>query len=138
MKNVIKKVIVSLMTIILSLGYVGIVANADTGKNSSMYWYSYNANGVVSGDDNNKFYRLTPGNVSYRVTSTSGTSKLPVYMYLKRQRFLADASYAVKTVDSTGTYRWYIEDDSDKYYIFAYSFQYNRNEYICGTIHDHY
>lgn len=68
-KRLLKKSCISLLLVILSAGYVGIITKADTGKYSSMNWYSYNGNGVLDGSDNGVFYSLTPGNVSFVVDS---------------------------------------------------------------------
>jgi len=139
MKNKsLKKICLSLMLVILSIGYVGIIAKADTGKYSSMSWYSYNGNGVLDGSVNGVYYNLTPGNVSFVVDSTSATSDYLVYMDLRRERTGIDADYGTVTVSGAYTQRWYIDTSSSSYYIQAYSLNYNRYENIYGTMHDHY
>lgn len=139
MKNkLLKKTCLFFMLAVLSLGYVGIIAKADTGTSSSMEWYSYNGNGVLDGSLNGVYYNLTPGNVSFEVTSTNATSKYLLYMNLKRERIGFDADYGSKQLSGASTLRWEIDTSSSSYYIIAYSLNYNRNENIYGRMHDHY
>lgn len=137
-KRLLKKSCISLLLVILSAGYVGIITKADTGKYSSMNWYSYNGNGVLDGSDNGVFYSLTPGNVSFVVDSTSASSNYLIYLNLKRARTGFDADYGSVTLSGAYTQRWYVDTSSSDYYIKAYSFNYNRYENANGTMHDHY
>lgn len=141
-KRYFKNVIATLSIALLGISYAGVVVEAnadsrDTGKYSSMTWYSYNGNGVLDGSDNGVYYSLTPGNVSFAVSSTNSNSSYPSYMNLRRVRVGYDADYGQRKITGTGTYNWNVDAISSEYYLQAYSFNYNRNEAIYGRMHNH-
>jgi hypothetical protein len=88
MKTKVKKIISSIVLVVMCMSFLSVFVQADAGQSSNFsYTVNSNGNGGVNGFSNGKFYYLSPGRVTYDLTTLSGNGSSYIWFELWRHEY---------------------------------------------------